>query len=171
MDAATETVELAYTMTANDIFHGVRARSRSTRAGRVALMMLPVAAVSLTLALVVYVVLAIAGEFEPGLVLALVAIIVLGLFVALQRRIYGQLATRMGNVRASIDDENVRIANENTSSVSNWSAYGSYVETGQAFVLLSPDKRRIQFTVLPKRGLANEADVRRLREILARHLG
>jgi YcxB-like protein len=170
-----ETVELAYTMTADDIHHGARIKTKATRMGRFALAMFPVALVSLALAMVVFGVLAGAGALEPddwqAVALGIVGLGLLGLIVVLRRRIYRQLAARMGSLRASIDDQSVRMTNEYSSTVNDWSAYGSYVETDRAFVLLSPDRGRLMFTVLPKRGLADEADARRLREILARHLG
>lgn len=174
MDAATEAVELAYTMTADDIQHGMRTKTKATRTGRIALATFRVTLVLLAVVLILYVVIAVAGGLEPDwqdLAPGLVAPVLTGLILVVRRRTYGQLAARMGSLRASVDDQAVRVTNEHSSSVNAWSAYGSYVETDRAFVLLSPDKGRIVFTVLPKRGLADEADARRLREILARHLG
>jgi uncharacterized membrane protein YcjF (UPF0283 family) len=175
METASQAVELSFAMTADDIRHGSLTRIKTTRSGRFARAMLPVAAVLITIALVLFALLAILGQLEAddwqGLTPLVVAGVALAVVLVLRHRVYGQIAARMGNVRASLDDESVRIANEHSSSVNSWSAYGSYLETDRAFVLLSPDEKRIVFTVLPKRGLAQPSDAERLREILARHLG
>jgi hypothetical protein len=174
VDQAADAVSLAYTVTADDIRHGAATRLRATRSGRIARAMRWVAAVLIGIALVLFAVLAIVGQLDggdwQGLFPLLVALVLIPVILLVQRRMYRQIAARMGEVRASLDDEGVRIANQHSSSVNAWSAYGSFVETDQAFVLLSPDAKRIVFTVLPKRGLAERSDAERLREILARHL-
>ncbi|GAB3432458.1 YcxB family protein [Flindersiella endophytica] len=174
METASQAVELSFTMTADDIRHGALTRLRATRSGRLARAMRWVAGILIGTALALFAVLAIAGQLDAddwrGLLPLLVALVLIPLILVLRRRVYGQIAARMGEVRAGLDDESVRIANAHSSSVNSWSAYGSFVETEQAFVLLSPDKKRIVFTVLPKRGLAAPSDAERLREILVRHL-
>ena len=174
METASQAVELSFTMTANDVRHGALTRLRATRSGRFARALRWVATALIGIALALYAVLAILGWLDAedwrGLAPLLLALVLVPLILLLQRRVYGQVAARMGHVRASLDDDGVRIANDHSSTVNTWSAYGSFVETDQAFVLLSPDKKRIVFTVLPKRGLAERSDTERLREILARHL-
>jgi hypothetical protein len=174
METASQAVELSFTMTADDIRHGALTRMKTVRSGRFARAMLPVAAALIGMSLTLFAVLAVAGQLEldwQRLTPLVVAGVIFAVVLVVQRRAYGQIAARMGDVRASLDDESVRIANEHSSSVNSWSAYGSFVETDRAFVLLSPDAKRIVFTVLPKRGLAQPSDAERLREILARHVG
>jgi hypothetical protein len=174
METASQAVELSFTTTANDVRHGALTRLKSTRSGRIARVMRWVATALIGIALALYAVLAILGWLDAedwrGLAPLLLALVLVPLILLLQRRVYGQVAARMGDVRASLDDESVRIANNHSSTVNAWSAYGSFVETGQAFVLLSPDKKRIMFTVLPKRGLAQPSDADQLRALLARQL-
>lgn len=175
MDTAGQAVELGFTMTAADLRHGAHARRKATFGGRVRLVLPYVTAILGTLTLAAGIALARSGPALYGnaavvIMLSIVGLVVVGAQQLANWRFWRRLAELTGNVRASIDDTCVRIANDDSASVNNWSAYGSFVETDRAFVLLSPDKRRIAFTVLPKRGLVQPTDAERLRAILVRNL-
>jgi hypothetical protein len=80
------------------------------------------------------------------------AAVLLMLTPRLQARQIMKLAAVQGEFRAGVDDSGVRVTTDNSSTVVGWQAQPRYVETAEQFVLLSPDKNAVGFTVLPKRG-------------------
>lgn len=76
-----------------------------------------------------------------------------------------------GRLQAMVDHAGVRVRGARGESFNAWSNFGGHFETRNAFLLRSPEKAGRQVVILPKRGLAAEADVARLRELLAAHLG
>lgn len=174
MDQGAEAVSLNYTMTADDIRHGMRVRARAaTGLASKAALLFSIGLVAVALLVLLSV------AFTEGLttrtwtwliVYALMVAVIVLVVPRARKRQYQRVADQMGTIRVSVDDGSVRLEGPHGTTTNSWSAYGSFVETEQAFVLLSPDKKRIIFTVLPKRGLTERSDAERLRGILARHL-
>jgi len=75
-----------------------------------------------------------------------------------------------GEYRATVTDDGIRVETEHVTLVQRWSVFRGHRETRDHFVLLSRDPNILLVEVLPKRGLAREADADRLRALLARHL-
>lgn len=174
MDQA-DVVSLTYTATAEDIRHGMRVRARAATGlaskatllfvvGLVAVALLVLLSVALTEGLTT-------RTWTWLTVYALMVAVILLVVPRTRKRQYQRVADQLGTTRVSVDDAGLRLEGPHGTSTNNWSAYGSFVETEQAFVLMSPDKKRIVFTMLPKRGLTEPSDAERLRKILARHVG
>lgn len=75
-----------------------------------------------------------------------------------------------GRLRATVDGAGIRLRGARVENVSEWPNFGGYIETRNAFLLRSPEKAGRQMVILPKRGLADEADTSRLRALLDAHL-
>lgn len=99
-----------------------------------------------------------------------VAVLVFGLVTWLQHRAHQRVAEAHGTLEMSFDDSGVTVVSATSRTENGWAAYGRYVETPKAFILLSPGRSAMIFTALPKRGLSDPADVDRLRALLDRHL-
>ncbi|MFD3942478.1 YcxB family protein [Streptomyces sp. NPDC058579] len=102
----------------------------------------------------------------------------LGVFVAVlgpltprlaARQVYG-MVERQGEFRARVDEQGVSWTTRDTETANRWPMLPRYVETPTQFVLLTADKARAGVAALPKRGLADPADVDRLRELLDRSI-
>jgi hypothetical protein len=50
-----------------------------------------------------------------------------------------------------------------------WPILTRYAETDELFVLMTPDRYRVGIVVLPKRGVAEPADIDRLQAVLNRN--
>jgi hypothetical protein len=77
---------------------------------------------------------------------------------------------RQGTFRVTVTDAGLTLATDNSTTTLNWVAQPRYRETKDVFVMVSPDKKAVGFTVLPKRALRTPEDVDRLRAILDRNL-
>ena len=75
-----------------------------------------------------------------------------------------------GEYRATVTDDGIRAETRHVTLTQRWSVFRGHRETREHFVLLSRDPNILLVEVLPKRGLAGEADEARLRVLLARHL-
>lgn len=70
----------------------------------------------------------------------------------------------------TVTDAGVTVATDDSSTSLNWTVQPRYRETVDGFYMFSPEKNALNFTLLPKRGLRDPADVDRLRAILDAHL-
>ncbi|MFF2566800.1 YcxB family protein [Streptomyces sp. NPDC058084] len=165
-------MELVYTPTREDVADAVRVQLRHG-AFRALRRLLPVAAV--VAGLVVVLELFVAGAPDPVFValmtgLGLLCAVLPWLTVrATARQVYA-LVGRQGEFRARVDEDGVRLVTRDSEAVSRWPMLPRYTETPTQFVLLSADKGRVGVAALPKRGLADPADVDRLRALLDRNL-
>ncbi|MFD7980134.1 YcxB family protein [Streptomyces sp. NPDC059071] len=168
----TTELELVYTPTREDIVDAVRVQMRQG-AFRVLRWLLPVAAVMAFLA--VALMLTRPGEPEIGRAILLgglgVFVIVLpSLSVRLTARQVYAMVERQGEHRVRVDEDGMRWETRDSELVSRWQLTPRYTETPTQFVLLCGDKGRAGACGLPKRGLADPADVDRLRALLDRNL-
>ncbi|MGW4566432.1 YcxB family protein [Streptomyces sp. NPDC004561] len=168
---ADRPVELAYRPTIGELASALRARARSTGAGR-----FQRGALIWTVAVTaIGVLLSAAGSGHRDTPWPLYAGVVV--FVAfrtavpwLQARRLHRLAERQGDICGTVDDTGVRLTTAHSSASHNWHLYSRYVETPELFVLLSADKSSVGFAVLPKRAVAAPEEVDRLRAVLDRRL-
>ncbi|MEU2923632.1 YcxB family protein [Streptomyces sp. NPDC007251] len=171
-DAVAERpVELAYRPTVGELASALRARARSTGAGRLQRVAL-VWTVAVT---IVGALLSAAGSGRRDTPWPLYAGVVV--FVAfmtavpwLQARRLHRLAERQGDICGTVDDTGIRLTTAHSSATVDWHLYSRYVETPELFVLLSADKSAVGFVVLPKRAVADPEEVARLRAVLDRRL-
>ncbi|MFF5492464.1 YcxB family protein [Streptomyces aquilus] len=167
-DAEQDVVELAYRPVAGDYATALRERRRFNRAGRLQKVALPLIALAWALDLGLAV-----GGGDYNTFLLIWAPLFLALLVAqpwLQARQVLKAATRNGVFRASVSEAGLTVVTEHSSTSVGFAAQPRYRETKDLFVLYSDDKNATCFTVLPKRGVADPADVDRLRGILDRNL-
>ncbi|PKW05564.1 YcxB-like protein [Streptomyces sp. 1222.5] len=171
-DAVAErSVELAYRPTVGDLASALRARARSTGAGRFQRVVL-----AWTLAITtVGALLSAAGPGHrdtPGpLYAGVVAFVAFMTAVPwLKARRLHRLAERQGDIRCSVDGTGLRLTTAHSSARHDWHLYARYAETPELFVLLSADRSAVGFVVLPKRAVADPEEVDRLRAVLDRRL-
>jgi hypothetical protein len=164
-------VELAYRPTVGELASALRARARSTGAGRFQRGAL-VWTVAVT---TVGALLSAAGSGHRDTPWPLYAGVVV--FVAfmtavpwLQARRLHRLAERQGDICGTVDDTGVRLTTAHSSASLDWHLYSRYVETPELFVLLGADKSAVGFVVLPKRAVVDPEEVDRLRAVLDRRL-
>ena len=164
-------VELAYRPTVGELASALRARARSTGAGRfqrrVLVWTVAVAAVGALLSA--------AGSDHRDTPWPLyVGVVASAAFITavpwLQARRFHRLAERQGDIRGTVDDNGIRLTTAHSSGSHDWHLYSRYVETPELFVLLSADKSAVGFVVLPKRAVAGPEEVDRLRAVLDRRL-
>lgn len=168
---AERPVELAYRPTVGDLASALRARARSTGAGR-----LQRGALIWTVAVgTVGALLSTTGSGHRDRPWPLYAGVVV--FVAftmampwLQARRLHRLAERQGDIRGTVNDTGVRLTTAHSSASHDWHLYARYVETPELFVLLSADKSAVGIVVLPKRAVADPEELDRLRAVLDRRL-
>ncbi|MFF3879118.1 YcxB family protein [Streptomyces sp. NPDC001978] len=171
-DAVAERpVELAYRPTVGELASALRARARSTGAGRFQRRAL-VWTVAVT---TVGALLSAAGSGHRDTPWPLYAgVVVFAAFMTavpwLQARRLHRLAERQGDICGTVDDTGVRLTTAHSSASLDWHLYPRYAETPELFVLLSADKSAVGFVVLPKRAMADPEDVDRLRAVLDRRL-
>ncbi|MER5787048.1 YcxB family protein [Streptomyces sp. NPDC001980] len=168
-DAGQGVVELAYRPVAEDFLGALRERERLRRRRWLRHWALGLIA----FAFVLNGSLSVAGSERPDWFLLIwmpLAVVLLCLTPRLQARAFLKLAARNGTYRATVGDAGLTMATDNSTTSVNWAAQPRYRETKDAFVTYSDDKNASCFTVLPKRGLPDPADVDRLRAILDRHL-
>src|SRR5690349_6190572 len=171
-DAVAERpVELAYRPTVGELASALRARARSTGAGRFqrGALVWTVAVTSIGALLSA----AGSGHRDAPWPLYAGVVVFVALMTAvpwLQARRLHRLAQRQGDIRGTVDDTWVRLTTAHSSASHNWHLYSRYVETPELFVLLSADKSAIGFAVLPKRAVADPEEVDRLRAVLDRRL-
>ncbi|WP_406415241.1 YcxB family protein [Streptomyces sp. NBC_00873] len=171
-DAVAERpVELAYRPSVGDLASALRARARSTGAGRfqrrALVWTVAVAAVGALLSA--------AGSGRRDTPWPLYAgLVVFAVFMTavpwLQARQLHRLAERQGDIRGTVDDTGIRLTTAHSSAILDWHLYPRYAETPELFVLLSADKSAVGVVVLPKRAVADPEDVDRLRAVLDRRL-
>ncbi|MFJ8358409.1 YcxB family protein [Streptomyces sp. NPDC093984] len=171
-DAVAERpVELAYRPTVGELASALRARARSTGAGRFQRR-----ALVWTMAVTtVGALLSAAGSGHRDTRWPLYAgVVVFAAFMTavpwLQARHLHRLSERQGDIRGTVDDTGVRLTTAHSSASVDWHLYSRYVETPELFVLLSADKSAVGFVVLPKRAVADPEEVDRLRAVLDRRL-
>ncbi|MEV5970849.1 YcxB family protein [Streptomyces sp. NPDC051921] len=165
-------MELVYTPTRADIADAVRVQTRHG-SFRLLRWLLPVAAALAFLA----VALLLTGPGEPdtgGAVLMgalglLSAVLVPLSRLLTTRQLYAMIA-RQGEHRARVDEAGVRWTSQDCEVVAGWQLTPRYAETPTQFVLFSGDKGRVGLAALPKRALADAADVDRLRALLDRNI-
>jgi hypothetical protein len=164
-------VELMYRPTEKDWTAALRARAKAGRAGARQRRLLVVAATCGVVGMGVSMGTGKGESIPMPLVVGVpVAVLLLMLAPRLQARQIVKMAALQGEFRVLVDDSGVRVTTDSTSTVVGWQSQPRYVETTEQFVLLSPDKNAVGFTVLPKRGLQDSSDIARLRAILDRHL-
>ncbi|MFG2300175.1 YcxB family protein [Actinacidiphila glaucinigra] len=169
--AETAPVTLAYTLTAEDFASALRARQRRTPWGRATRLLTMVALVLFVIATAISLAL---GEGMPvpapltaGLVAGLTSLVWLP---RLQARALQKATARHGRIEAVVDASGVRHSAEHGSSSMAWQLFGRYLETGDAFVLLSPDRAGTTLVILPKRAAEAPGETDRLRALLDAHL-
>ncbi|MFD3721742.1 hypothetical protein [Streptomyces sp. NPDC058674] len=167
-----QAVELVYRTTRADLEHALRARDAHTAAGRRRRWAFPVGG---TLGLGFSVLATVWGEplvGKPLLFLACgVALWVHTLFgPRLQARAFAGMLEKAGETRTVVDDSGVLVTAATCRTHIGWEAQPTYVETAEAFLMLSDDKRAVAMTVLPKRGIRAPADADGLRAVLDAHL-
>ncbi|SNX58305.1 hypothetical protein SAMN06272735_2795 [Streptomyces sp. TLI_55] len=167
-DAEQGVVELAYQPVVGDYAGALRERRRFNRAGRLQ----KVALVLIALAWVLNLATAVSGgDSHPFLLIWMPLTVALVLCQPwLTARQVFKAAARNGVYRATVSDAGLTVVTEHSSTSVGFAAQPRYRETKELFVLYSDDKNATCFTVLPKRGVADPADVDRLRGILDRNL-
>ncbi|MGW4825269.1 YcxB family protein [Streptomyces sp. NPDC004227] len=168
---AERSVELVYRPTVGDLASALRARARSTGAGRSQRRVLVFAVA----AMAVDALLSAAGPGRHDTPWQLYAgVVVFAAFMTavpwLQARQLHRLAERQGDIRGTVDDTGIRLTTAHSSATLDWHLYPRYAETPELFVLLSADKSAVGVVVLPKRAVAGPEDVDRLRAVLDRRL-
>ncbi|WP_370412689.1 YcxB family protein [Streptomyces fradiae] len=165
-----EAVELIYTPTRADVVAALVARARKTRQARVMRWL----CVYTTVMCLVLVVLKAGSGNVPGAVpWGLLAPVVAALPAAQRRSSARQALKRLaplGEFRTVVSDEGVHAAARGLERRTAWSAHPRYAEGAELFVLLTADRSATGLVVLPKRGLADPADVDRLRTLLDRNI-
>jgi hypothetical protein len=171
-DAVVERpVELAYRPTVGELASALRARARSTGAGRFQRGLLVWTVVVTTVGALLSA--AGSGHRDTRWPLYVGAVAFVAFMTAapwLQARRLHRLAERQGDIHGTVDDTGVRLATAHSSAGHDWHLYSRYVETPELFVLLSADKSAVGFVVLPKRAVADPEEVDRLRAVLDRRL-
>ncbi|WP_406329791.1 YcxB family protein [Streptomyces sp. NBC_00203] len=164
-----DAVGLEYRPTVGDFASALRARRGVSRASRRQFWILGCFAVLLALQIAVQMSGGKAAPFPLYIGIFVYGILIL-LTPWLQARQFHRFAERLGTFRVTVTDTGVTVISDNTTASVNWSAQPRYRETADVFVMLSPDKNAVAFTMLPKRALAAPADVDRLRTLLDRNL-
>ncbi|MFE2691812.1 hypothetical protein [Streptomyces mirabilis] len=163
-----DAVELEYRPTVGDFTPALRARRGVSKAGRRQFWLLG----GVTVLVALEGALALAGENVS--VLPLIWLLVFAPLMLLtpwlQARQVQRFAECQGTFRVTVTDVVLTVTTDNATVALNWVAQPRYRETTGAFVMLSPDKNAVGFTVLPKRAARTPADVERLRAILDRNL-
>lgn len=165
-------MELVYTPTREDLTDAVRMQI-GYGPFRVLRWLIPVGAVLAFLAAA----LLLTGPGEPdvgGAVLlgglGLLVLVLKPLAVRLTARQVFAMVERQGEHRATVDEDGVRWVTRDSEVTARWQLTPRYAETPTQFVLFSGDKGRAGLAALPKRGLADPADVDRLRALLDRNI-
>ncbi|MCX2179746.1 hypothetical protein KV205_04255 [Streptomyces sp. SKN60] len=166
------TMELVYTPTREDITDAVRVQLRHG-SFRVLRWLAPAAGVLAFVA----VALLLTGPGEPdvgGAVLmgslGLLVVVLGPLAVRLSARQVYAMISRQGEYRVVVGEDEIRWTTRDSEVVGRWQLTPRYAETPTQFVLFSGDKGRVGVAALPKRGLADPADVDRLRTLLDRNI-
>lgn len=171
-DAVAERpVELAYRTTVGELASALRARARSTGAGRLQRRVLVWTVAVITVGAL----LSAAGSHHrdrpwPLYVGVLASAAFMTAVPWLQARRLHLLAERQGDICGTVDDTGVQLTTAHSSASHDWHLYARYVETPELFVVLSADKPAVGFVVLPKRAVAGPEEVDRLRAVLDRRL-
>ncbi|MFE7440496.1 YcxB family protein [Streptomyces chartreusis] len=165
----TSAVELAYVPTSADATGALRARMRATPAGRLQSWIILASAIVVLGAFAV----TFTGPNGPDLGVTVLCLAALALCVgayvlmpALQGRQVHRMVAPQGEFRAVVDGIGVRLTSRDSETMHRWPMIGRYTETDALYVLMTPDKYGVGIVVLPKRGVAEPADVDRLRNIL-----
>ncbi|GII30548.1 YcxB family protein [Planotetraspora mira] len=160
-------VELAYLPTTADAVGAIRARRRTSRLWNGVLLASAIVVLSVLI-------LNFMGPRKPGsTVLCLAALaLFIGMHVlvpTLKGRQIHKMVAPQGEFQAIVDDSGVRVTSRDSEMTFRWPMLTRYAETDELFVLMTPDKYRVAFVVLPKRGVAEPADVDRLHAVLNRN--
>lgn len=164
-------IGLHFTMRASDLWHGtmVIGRTRPWRFAGYWAIVLAVAAICAYM---------LDWSFTHGFGLpgpagwAIDLLVIVGVVTLAWSRQFAVAARAQGEVRVTVDDDGVRMANARAASDNPWTFYDRSVETDHAFILVRNEGRGLrQFTPLPKRGLSDPADVDRLRETIRDRIG
>ncbi|WP_055603559.1 YcxB family protein [Streptomyces aureus] len=177
MNEATENgtrdrIELVYPPVSADMSEAVRVRLRATRWWPV-LRWTARGACALAFG-VAALVLFVLREPDPGTAIEMIAIGPVAVAAAelvpwATARSLFLMARSQGEARAVVDEDGGRWITRDTDIVIRWAMLPRYVETPRLFVLLTARRTGTGFGYLPKSGLADPADVDRLREILDRN--
>ena len=110
------------------------------------------------------------GDFNPFAPVVLLFALLLYSYPHLSARQFLKANEHQGTVRVTADDEGIHVVTAHSDSRVAWSSFGSYAESDTVFILRTPDRAGRCANFLAKRGVADPADVDRLRELLGRHL-
>ncbi|MGW1804371.1 YcxB family protein [Streptomyces sp. NPDC002078] len=168
-DAVQDVVELRYRPEVKDVTSALRARQRVSRVGWIYRWLPFLWGFG---ALVEIGSLVTGGRnSSPGLLAGFVmATVVMALSPWLQARAFQRVAVGRGLFRVTVTGQGVTVTTDHTTASVAWAVQPRYRETPRVFVLLSGDKNALTFTMLPKSGLADPADIDRLRAILDRNI-
>lgn len=165
-------MELVYTPTRDDVVDAVRVQMRfgTFRRARVLMRITTgLAAVALAVLFLAPGTPAVGGVFFLA-VLGLMSLVLVPLMPRLTARQLFPMVERQGEQQARVEEDGVRWTTRDSEVVGRWGLMSRYAETSTQFVLLSADKGRVGVAFLPKRGLADAADLDRLRELLDRNI-
>ncbi|MEU6240966.1 YcxB family protein [Streptomyces sp. NPDC047024] len=168
-EKAGDVLKLTYRPVAEDFTSALRARMWMSRTGRRLRALFVVAGFFLVLEVVLL------ATGKPGVPLVLlVGSVAVPLLILsspwLTARQIQRLTGRQGVWRVTVTEEGIALTTDTTTASVTWQAQPRYRETERVFVLVSDDKNATGFTMLPKHGLSDDADVDRLRELLNRHV-
>ncbi|MFF3409059.1 hypothetical protein ACFYW8_23195 [Streptomyces sp. NPDC002742] len=162
-----DVVELEYRPTIGDLTSALKARRGVSKAGRRQYWALGAMAVVAVLqgaeALTGH-----GGSLFVAVWLAVCVPLIL-LTPWLTARQFLRLAERQGTFRVTVTNTGVTVTTDNSTTALNWTVQPRYREAKDVFVMISPDKNAVGFTVLPKRAVRAPEDVDRLRAILDRN--
>ncbi|MGW3910169.1 hypothetical protein ACWEBX_01400 [Streptomyces sp. NPDC005070] len=163
-----DAVELEYRPTVGDFASALRARRGVSTSGRRQYWVIGCAVVVAAVQMA-EVLAGRGGSLFLGVWLAIFVPLML-LSPWLMARQVLRLAERQGVFRVTVSDAGVTVRTDNSVTALNWVMQPRYREAKDVFVMISPDKNAVGFTVLPKRAVRTPEDVDRLRAILDHNL-
>ncbi|WP_234330072.1 YcxB family protein [Streptomyces viridochromogenes] len=156
-------VKLAYRPTRADILTGIRTRDRIRK-------LTVVRAVLMAPFVLVVVLGAFVGVGVVSLVLSAVCACAIWFTPHLQAHHVLKTVSWQGEYRTTVSGAGISAETEHTVLLQRWSIFRGYRETRDHLVLLSRDPNILLVEILPKRGVADPADIDRLRTLLSHHL-
>lgn len=163
-DSGTDAVELAFRPTRTDILRGIQVRERLRG-------LAPVRWIFTVLCAGFAAFTALGGADAAVLTaLSLLTAALIWGTPRLQANHVFRTVSWQGEYRATVTDSGIAVDTEHTTLVQRWTLFRGYRETPEHLVLLSRDPNILVLEVAPKRGLRDEDDLARLRDLLDRHL-